>query len=55
MDGGTNDLHLYYALSTSWMICQAMAAEMHSWGASAVGMYLSFAKIAFFVGIRTWN
>ena len=29
------------------VICQAMAAEMHSWSASAVCMYLSFAVIAF--------
>ena len=35
------------------VICQAMAAEMHSWGASAVRMYLSFEIIEFFVGIWT--
>ena len=29
------------------MLCKAMAAEMHSWGAPAIGAYLSFAIIAF--------
>ena len=33
------------------MLCKAMAAEMHSWGAPAIGAYLSFAIIAFFGGV----
>ena len=32
------------------MLCKAMAAEVHSWGAPAICAYLSFAIIAFFGG-----
>ena len=57
MDGGTTELACVFTMLYDIMdvICHAMAVEMHSWGASAVCTYLSFAIIAFFVGIWTWN
>ena len=37
------------------VICQAMAAEMHSWGASAVGTYLSWKEVVSHVCLPCLN
>ena len=52
MDGASTELtaSLLFIIDIMNMLCKAMAAGMHSWGAPAIGAYLSFAIIAFWRG-----